>query len=106
METSKETAVLLKELKAFLKGGNAHKTFEEAIKDLPENLRGAEVKNMPYTIWQLVYHIWLTQWDILEFSRDASHQSPEWPKGYWPENKEPKPGEWEDTLTKIENDKK
>jgi len=26
----------------------------------------------------------IAQWDILEFSRDAKHVSPEWPEGYWP----------------------
>jgi len=31
----------------------------------------------------------LAQWDILEFSRNAKHVSPEWPKGYWPESEAP-----------------
>jgi hypothetical protein len=26
----------------------------------------------------------IAQWDILEFSRDANHRSPEFPEGYWP----------------------
>jgi hypothetical protein len=26
----------------------------------------------------------VAQWDILEFSRDAKHVSPDWPAGYWP----------------------
>jgi hypothetical protein len=26
----------------------------------------------------------IAQWDILEFSRDRHHVSPEWPAGYWP----------------------
>ena len=31
----------------------------------------------------------LAQWDILEFSRNAAHVSPEWPAGYWPSSKTP-----------------
>jgi hypothetical protein len=31
----------------------------------------------------LLEHLRITQWDILEFSRDPKHESPEWPKGYW-----------------------
>jgi hypothetical protein len=26
----------------------------------------------------------IAQWDILEFSRDPGHKSPDWPGGYWP----------------------
>jgi hypothetical protein len=31
----------------------------------------------------------IAQWDILEFSRDAKHASPEWPTGYWPKSAAP-----------------
>jgi len=97
---------LLKELKGFIDGGNAHKGFEDAVHGLPEKLRGAEVEHMPYTIWQLVYHIWIAQWDILEFSKGHEHKSPKWPEEYWPKNKAPKDdAEWEETIKKIEKDK-
>jgi hypothetical protein len=32
----------------------------------------------------LLEHIRIAQWDILEFSRNAKHISPDWPEGYWP----------------------
>lgn len=31
----------------------------------------------------------IAQWDILEFSRNSQHVSPEWPAGYWPESDAP-----------------
>jgi hypothetical protein len=31
----------------------------------------------------------ITQWDILVFSRNANHKSPEFPRGYWPNTKAP-----------------
>jgi hypothetical protein len=31
----------------------------------------------------------IAQWDILEFSRNAKHASPKWPKGYWPKTPAP-----------------
>lgn len=31
----------------------------------------------------------LATWDIIEFSRNAKHVSPEWPSGYWPKRPEP-----------------
>lgn len=72
-----------------LKGGGAHLNFEQAIGDLPEDLRGAKVEGVPHTAWRLLEHMRICQWDILEFSRNAEHVSPEFPDGYWPETDGP-----------------
>ncbi len=68
-----------------LRGGGAHIKFEEALKDFPAELFNARVEGVPYTPWQLLEHMRIAQWDIVEFSRSAAHVSPEWPEGYWPE---------------------
>lgn len=67
-----------------LNGGNAHATFDTAVKNFPPELRGKKPKGAEYSAWQLLEHLRIAQWDILEFSRDPKHQSPEWPSGYWP----------------------
>ena len=67
-----------------LNGGNAHATFDAAVKNFPPELRGKKPKGAEYSAWQLLEHLRIAQWDILEFSRDPKHQSPEWPSGYWP----------------------
>jgi len=72
-----------------LRGGHAHLQFEEVVAKFPEQLRGRKIRNLPYTAWQLLEHMRIAQWDILEFSRDSTHVSPEWPKGYWPTTAEP-----------------
>ena len=69
-----------------LKGGGAHLNFEQAIADLPADLRGAKVEGVPHTAWRLLEHMRICQWDILEFSRNPEHISPDFPRGYWPEN--------------------
>jgi len=74
---------------ALLKGGQAHVTFDDAVKDFPAKQRGVKPNGMPYTAWQLLEHIRIAQWDILEFSRDSKHTSPKWPEGYWPEAEKP-----------------
>ena len=56
---------------------------------VPHDLLGVIPAGLPYSIWQLVEHIRITQWDILGFSRNPDHVSPEWPKGYWPKEKAP-----------------
>ena len=67
--------VTIKELAKLLAGGGAHATLKDAVADLPANLRGAKPYNLPYSIWQLLEHIRIAQWDMLEFSRDANHKS-------------------------------
>jgi hypothetical protein len=63
---------------------NAHVPFDEAVKGLAPELRGKRPKGAEHSPWQLLEHLRIAQWDILEFSRDAKHKSPEWPGGYWP----------------------
>ena len=73
----------------FLRGGHAHLTFDDVIKNFPAKLRGVKVKGAPHTAWQLLEHMRIAQSDILEFSRDAKHVSPSWPEGYWPKTEKP-----------------
>lgn len=72
-----------------LQGGGAHLKFDDAVADLPAKLRGQRPRGLPYSPWELVEHIRICQWDILEFTINPKHVSPEFPKGYWP--KSPKP---------------
>lgn len=100
------TPFLIVELKKLLNGGTAHVGFKAATADLPFKLLGEKPRGLPYSIWQLVEHIRIAQWDMLEFSRDAAHQSPKWPDEYWPEAVAP-PNEqaWNASLAQIESDK-
>lgn len=67
-----------------LRGGGAHLGFEDAFAHLPDHLRGAKVDGIPHTCWQLLFHMRICQWDILEFSRNPKHASPTFPDGLWP----------------------
>ena len=72
-----------------LRGGNAHLNFEEALAGLPPNLRGTKPPGLPYSPWRLLEHMRIAQWDIIEFSRNPKHVSPQFPSGYWPETDAP-----------------
>lgn len=67
-----------------LDGGGAHLNFDTAVTGLPAALRGVRPSGLPHTPWQLLEHMRIAQWDILEFCRKAKHVSPPWPAGYWP----------------------
>ena len=98
---------LRKHLLYLLRGGGAHLSFDDFVNAFPADLCGRRVENLPYTAWQVLEHMRLAQWDILEFSRDENHVSPEFPKGYWPDTNEPgTPQRWHDTIEKFRHDLK
>lgn len=88
-----------------LRGGGAHIKFEEALKDFPADLFNGRVEGVPYTPWQLLEHMRIAQWDILEFSRSAAHVSPDWPEGYWPDkSKEAGEDDWRRSVQRFQAD--
>jgi hypothetical protein len=72
-----------------LTGSEAHVAFETAVKGLPVNVRGKVPKDAEHSPWQLLEHMRIAQWDILEFTRNPNHVSPEFPAGYWPKSHTP-----------------
>jgi len=104
MSTShdKET---VKYLVKFLRGGQAFAKLEDCIANIPPNLRGKTVENVPYSLWQLVEHIRIAQWDILDFSRNPDYKEIKWPEDYWPKHTEPKNDkEWDNSVKGIFSD--
>jgi hypothetical protein len=102
-DTHKE---LIRQLKSLLLKGHAHATLEDALNNIPENLRSVVPDKLPYSIWQLAEHIRITQWDILEFSRDPKHVSPQWPNDYWPTEPGPQDATgWDDCIQQIIDDR-
>jgi len=90
-----------------LRDGGAHISFDDFIADFPPELCEHKVENVPYTAWQVLEHMRIAQWDILEFCRDSSHVSPRFPKGYWPRPDELGNAElWNETVEKFRSDLK
>jgi len=105
MNQSNNDRTLREQLISLLDGGHAHISFEEFVRDFPVEKCGDRIDGLPYTAWQVLEHMRVAQWDILEFSRDASHVSPPWPKGYWPDNEQTgSPELWDETVEKFQTD--
>ena len=94
---------LRKHVLYLLGGGGAHLSFDDFVNSFPPDLCNRQIEGLPYTPWQVLEHMRLAQSDILEFSRDASHVSPEWPKGYWPDELGT-PALWQQTIDQFRND--
>jgi hypothetical protein len=100
--TAMDNQVLRKNLTGLLMGGSAHMEVGKTLRELPTSMAEATVSGYRNTPWRLLEHIRIAQWDILEFSRDPDHVSPDFPDGYWPASDIPASGElWGDSVDAI-----
>src|SRR5579863_298542 len=89
-----------------LNGGGAHAKFDDVLAGIPPKLRGQKPAGL-HSLWMQLEHLRIAQWDILEFSRNPKHASPEWPKGYWPmSDAPPSPAAWNASIKKFRRDLK
>jgi hypothetical protein len=99
--------VIREQLLALLKAGNAHMSFSDAVSGFPLKEINRRLPNASYTVWHLLEHIRIAQWDILEFVRNPHHISPEFPTGYWPgEDQMATANQWKKTIKDFLNDLK
>ena len=84
----------------------AHATFDDAVADLPQDVRGRRPHQFPHSSWELVEHIRRTQADILEFCLNPAYKELDWPADYWPPSAAPpSPSAWEDSVAAVVRDR-
>lgn len=82
---SNQTEIVRKELTRLVQGGNAHVTPADVLEEIPFSAVNRKVDQVPYSIWELVEHMRLAQWDIIDFALKPDHVTPAWPEGFWPD---------------------
>jgi hypothetical protein len=103
--TGNQDRILREHLVYLLKGGGAHVHFMDALDGFPEQNRGALATGLAHTGWQLLEHVRIAQWDILDFSRNPKHVSPGFPDGYWPKTPLPPNDEaWDQSVQTFRSD--
>ena len=92
-------------LRTLLDWDHAHMKFDDAVEGFPPALRGKRPAGGPHSPWELLEHLRIAQWDILEFTRNPKHVSPPWPAGYWPATEAP-PTEsaWDESVAAFRAD--
>jgi hypothetical protein len=102
-----ENSALISHLIALLHGGQAHATFEQAIHGFPPEHYATVPDKLPYSAWQILEHMRITQRDILNFSAPPTggYQPMEWPDDYWPNSPEPPtPESWNNSIAEVRAD--
>lgn len=94
---------LRQHLLELLAGKSAHIDLETVLNKFPVELINARIENAPHTAWELLEHLRIAQRDILEFSHDANHISPDFPAGYWKKS-EGTPEDWRDSTRQVLED--
>jgi len=100
-----DNKLLSEHLLYVLRGGGAHLSFDDFVADFPPELCNRRIEGLPYSAWQVLEHMRLAQWDILEFSRNPNHISPAFPVGYWPDPSQlGTPELWEESIRGFRHD--
>ncbi|HTX14724.1 MAG TPA: DinB family protein [Candidatus Baltobacteraceae bacterium] len=93
------------QLRDVLDWHEAHADFKAAFENFPVGDRGKVPAGSPHSAWQLLEHMRIATHDILEFSRNAKHVSPDWPSGYWPAKPAPpSAAAWDKSVKALEKD--
>ena len=79
-----QTDDLREQLIRLIDGLDARMSFDDAVADFPSEAINAFPPNVPYTPWQLLEHLRITQWDILDYIENRNYREPNWPADYWP----------------------
>lgn len=94
-----------KHLLASLQGRNAHLSFEQTIREFPEDYYNQKITGIQYSCWDLLEHLRIAQWDILDFILNPEYKSKTWPDDYWPKDQGDKE-KWEQSVKKFLEDRK
>lgn len=81
--------ILREQLIAQLEGGQAYLPVKKIFEGFPIERAGVRIDGIRHTPWELLEHLRIAQWDILQFTIDPNHITPPWPEEHWPKNHAP-----------------
>ena len=103
MDTS---AALRAQLASALDWRDANAGFDKVVNGVPAELQGKRPGGLPYSLWQLLEHLRLTQHDILDFCRNPKYVELKWPDDYWPRtDAPPDAAAWGESIAAFRRDR-
>ncbi|WGF91469.1 DinB family protein [Aequorivita marisscotiae] len=82
-----EEIQIRKRLAKHLEGGEAFMPVTEMLKKISFEDVNTRSSNLPYSFYELFYHVTFTQKDIVKFTCSLDYTEPKWPDYYWPKEK-------------------
>ncbi len=96
-----------KQLAKLLDWEDAHIGFDTAVANIPTRARSKQPAGLPYSPWQILEHLRLTQKDILDFCLNPNYKGLKWPDDYWPLSQTPSSSEkWHKSILQFRQDRK
>ncbi len=97
--------ILRSHLQKILDWEDAHIGFDNAVKGIPPELRGVQPQGLPYSPWQILEHIRICQYDILDFCRNPGYRELQMEE-YWPKTAAPPtPEAWAESIVAFRKDR-
>jgi|TARA_R100000479_G_scaffold165038_1_gene104132 uncharacterized damage-inducible protein DinB len=94
-------------LQKHLAGGEAFMPLTHLLSEINFEKVGERAYNLPYSFYELFYHITFAQKDILKYCISETYSSSNWPDDYWPKEQAPKnETDWQNLQKDYLNDRK
>lgn len=91
-----DAEIIKSQILKHLSGGEAFMPIQDVIEKFNFHTSGFRMHDLPYSAYELFYHIVYAQKDILNFCKAEKYYSSQWPDDYWPTRQAPKEKEdWE-----------
>jgi uncharacterized damage-inducible protein DinB len=80
-----------------LESGLAFASIDNMLDAIPFEKLGIRPHNLPYSFYEIFYHMVFAQKDILDYIISEKYSAGNWPEDYWPAKRMPKTTEeWEE----------
>jgi hypothetical protein len=84
---------------AQLEGGQAYAPVEEIVRGFPPALAGRSIDGLRHTAWEILEHLRIAQWDIMNSALGPDSIPPPLSDEHWPKHPAPEDGaEWQRTV--------
>ena len=100
-----ENLALREHLAKILSWHDAHADVDTALEGIPPGVRGTAPQGLPYSAWQLLEHLRITQHDILDFCVNPEYRELRWPDDYWPGAAPPDEAAWNASVAAYRRDR-
>jgi uncharacterized damage-inducible protein DinB len=100
-----QTKALREQLQKILTWEDAHVGFDEAVAGVPSPLRGTAPPGQPHSLWQLLEHMRLTQWDILDFCVNPAYVGLSMEEHWPPSAAPPADAAWGESIAGFRRDR-